>query len=98
MSEDNLRALIDLGQQAEECKRYLESNPYLYQVFERVKMGLFQTIMSLRPVQKDEFMILKGRLDALYEPLAVVDHDILAGQRAFEELETGKPPSDGGIL
>jgi len=94
----DLKALIDLGQQAEDFKRYLETNPYLVQVFERVKLGLFQTIMGLRPIQKDEFTIIKSRLDTLYEPFTVVDHDILAGQRAFQELESGKPPADGGIL
>jgi len=98
VDDKNLKALIDLGRQAEETQLYFEANPYFPQVLERVKMGLFQTILSLRPAQRDEFMILKGRLDTVFEPLNVIAHDILAGQRALEELETGKPPAEGGIL
>ncbi len=93
-----LRALVDQGRQAEQLKRYLETNPYLYQVFERVKLGLFQAILSLKPDQKDAFMVLKSRIDFLYEPLACVDQDILGAERALTELETGKVPGEGGLL
>jgi len=98
MDEKKLRAEIELGRQAEDLKRYLEGNPYLYQVFERIKLGIWAQILSLKPSEHEAFASLKARHDYLYDPLACIDHDILIGQNAMKALESGKESSEGGIL
>lgn len=98
MDEDQLKRAIELGRRAKETKQFLESNPYLKEVMERIRMNLIAGIMSLRGDQAHEFAAMKAAYDMALEPLAYIEGDILMGERASKELEAGKPVDEGGIL
>lgn len=94
--EQKLKNTIDIGRKAQETKQYLDNNPYLKQVFDRIQFNLMKSILGLKPNQRDEFSAMKVAYDMALEPLNYIEFDILQGQRA-EEMLAGKTV-DGGIL
>ncbi len=93
-----LKEAVDLGRRARETKQYLETNPYLMEVLDRIRFNLLKSIMSLKSHQKEEFAAMKVAYDMVNEPITYMNQDILIGDRAATELTTGQAPGDGGIL
>ena len=98
MAEDNLRKAVELGRRAKETKQFLENNPYLKEVMDRIRLNLITSIMGLRSNQTDEFSAMKVAYDMAFEPLNYIEGDIIMGERAAAELTTGQPDEGGGIL
>ncbi len=96
MDEQTLKKVIEVGRQAQETKQYLETNPYIKQVIERIQFNLLKGIMGLKSDQRDEFSAMKAAYDMAWEPLNYMEMDIIEGQRASDTL-TGKT-ENGGIL
>jgi len=95
MTEDEL--IHQRGTEAEEFIRYVEENKYYLGVLEEIQKSIMDSMIGLRPWQKDEFSLLKAQLECLYLPINKVRVDVEMGKQAFNRLN-GVVDMKEGIL
>jgi hypothetical protein len=90
--------LHNKGQEAEAFLKLLdEGSQYFKGVLAEIQQEINDSIIGLKPSQKDEFSYLKSQLDSLYEPLKRIRQDILVGQQAWNRMN-GIETKNEGIL
>jgi hypothetical protein len=96
METDEL--LHQKGQEAESFIRSLEEgNKYFYGVLADINQEIMDSIVNLKPSQKDEFSFLKSQLECLYEPIRRIERDIEIGKQAWARMN-GVEDKTQGIL
>ena len=84
MTEDE--KLHQIGTEAEGFIKFVEENKYYSEVLADIQKGIVDTMIGLRPWQKDEFSMLKSQLECLYAPINRVRTDVELGKQAFDRL------------
>lgn len=97
MNEDVLREQLETARQAEDFLKYIEENPYMKTLLERMKLQLAQWLLVLPPDAKEQFASLKTRYDFIDEFLNAVRGDIAVGSSALDKLN-GKTDENKGLL
>lgn len=86
------------GQEAEAFMRFVqEGEQYFLKTLEKIEGEIKEQIFNLRPWQKEEFTVLKAKLECLYEPMKHVLIDIELGKSAYNRI-TGTIDTTEGIL
>lgn len=93
---DELQEQLELGRQAKEFKSYISMTPYFYKLLDRERMKYVGEIISLTPLQTDEFTMNKSALVALEELVNTINFDVSIGDEAEKRLN-GEVES-GGLL
>ena len=93
----DLQEELEVGKQAEEFLRYTHENLYFRGLLERIKLAYAQSILALHTGQKDEFSILKSKMEAMDDIFNSVSGDIYLGAEALRALD-GTPEPRKGIL
>jgi hypothetical protein len=96
LNEDEL--LHQRGQEAEAFIRELEEgNKYFLGVLQGIQQNIVDAMIGLKPLQRDEFTILKAQLECLYEPIRQIHADVLLGKQALDRIN-GVVDMTKGIL
>jgi hypothetical protein len=91
----DLQEQLEIGKQAEDFLKYTHENLYFRGLLERIKLAYAQSILSLRTGQKDEFGILKSKMEAMDDIFNSVSGDIYLGAEALRALEGTTEPRKG---
>lgn len=92
----DLQDQVDIGKRAEDFLRYLDDNPYFYDLINRVKLQYSANILSLNSSEKDKFAINIERMDVWSnEIIDAVRGDIQVAIHALKIME-GEP--EKGLL
>ena len=98
MNNPSDEQLHQKGQEAEAFIKSLEEgNKYFYGVLADINQGIMDSIVDLKPSQKDEFSFLKSQLECLYEPIRRIQRDIEIGKQAWDRIN-GTEDKTQGIL
>jgi hypothetical protein len=94
---DELQEQLERGKQAEDFLKYTQQNGYFTNLLERVKLEYARNILSLSPVQTDEFTDYQCRRTGVDDVMNAVRGDIFLGGEALKRLN-GETEEPKGLL
>jgi hypothetical protein len=93
----DLQEQLEVGKQAEEFITYISERPYFNGFLERMVSEYGKEILKLRPLQTEDFTLLKAQMTLMEKFIDAIHGDIYLGQEAFKKLN-GIQSEPGGLL
>jgi len=86
------------GQEAESFMKFIQDGEqYFLKLMSQLETEMINSILGLRPMDKELFTVYKAQLEGLYTPLQRVGADIEIGKQAFNRIN-GIEDENKGIL